>query len=376
VALSNGPVLSGSVTVGENPGALLAGLPVQMLESLMREAAPGGIYFTKQVYQEVGQVLQQAQIEVKGQRGILTPQPLYFVDADAAARATGAKALTETTSQVSGEARSLADLRPGMMLAGRFDLLAEIGGGRLGVVWKAQDRDLGDLVTLKMLRAEAVQDAVQFDRLKRSVARARSIRHPNVLSVLDFGEADRMPYIEGEYARGMTLAYVLEQARQVPVVAGVRMARQIAWALSAAHGQQLMHGGLKPENVLVETAGGAVRVMDFGLHAPVRPGAEVPSPAYLAPEQLEGREPDSRADFFSYGVLVYHLLTGKLPYPGASVGEVRQRIATEQPAPPTSVVAEIPQALEALILKCLAPNPDQRFSSITELVDALDAIKV
>ncbi|MEO1088785.1 MAG: hypothetical protein AAFY88_31530, partial [Acidobacteriota bacterium] len=148
VALSNGPVLSGSVMVGETPGALLAGLPVQMLESLMREAAPGGIYFTKQVYQEIAQSLQQAQIEVKGQRGILTPQPLYFVDADAAARATGAKALTETTSQVSGEARSLADLRPGMMLAGRFDLLSEIGGGRLGVVWKAQDRDLGDLVTL------------------------------------------------------------------------------------------------------------------------------------------------------------------------------------------------------------------------------------
>ena len=275
---------------------------------------------------------------------------------------------------------SRGDVSSGMVRiqhqTGRFDLLSEMGGGRLGVVWKAQDRDLGDLVTLKMLRPEVVQDAVQFDRLKRSVARARSIRHANVLSVLDFGEAERMPYIETEYVRGMTLAYVLEQARQVPIVAGVRMARQIAWALAAAHGQQLLHGGLKPENILLETAGGNVRVMDFGLQPPVRPGAEVPRPAFLSPEQLEGREPDSRADFFSYGVVVFYALTGKLPYPGASVGEVRQRIATEKPPAPTSLVADLPPRLENALLKCLAPNPDDRYSSIGELVRDLDAVKV
>ena len=369
VALSSGPMINGTIS----SGLAVAGVPVQILESLMREASPGGLYFSKQVYAELGELFQRAQVQVKGQRGILSPQPLYLVDAESASRMTGVQALTDGGD--GGEGRGLSDLRRGVLLAGRFDMLDELGAGRMGIVWKAQDRDLGDLVSLKMLRPEVMQDAALFERLKRAVAKARSIRHPNVLSVLDFGEAERLPYIEMEFARGFTLAYLLEQARQVPVVAGVRFAREIARGLAAAHNQQLMHSGLKPENILIDTLG-LVKVMDFGLGMPVRAGAAVEAPGYLAPEQLEAREPDSRADFFSFGAVVYSMLTGKLPYPGSTSDEIRRKMAEGGPEVPTSLVAEIPPKLEEILLKCLQITPDQRYASADELVADLEDISI
>ena len=372
VALSSGPMISGPLTVGE--GSAVAGIPVQILDSLMREASPGELYFSKQVYAELGQLFQRAQVQVKGQRGILSPQPLYLIDGEAASRLTGAKALVDGAGG-GAEGRTLADLTPGLLLANRFDMLDELGAGRLGIVWKAQDRDLGDLVSLKMLRPEVMQDAALFERIKRAVAKARSIRHPHVLSVLDFGEAERVPYIEMEFARGFTLAYLLEQARQVPVVAGTRFARQLAWGLAAGHEQQLMHGGLKPENVLIDTQG-QVKIMDFGLGTPVRPGTAVEGAGYLSPEQLEGREPDSRADFFSYGALVYSLLTGHLPYPGSTADEIRRKMAEGAPEVPTALVAEIPPKLEQILLKCLHRAPEQRYASVGELLADLDEVLV
>lgn len=371
VALSSGPMITGPLTVGESSSAV-AGIPVQILESLMREAAPGELYFSKQVYAELGQLFQRAQVQVKGQRGILSPQPLYLIDGEAASRVTGAKALVDGSG---GEGRTLADLTHGLVLANRFEMLDELGAGRLGIVWKARDVDLADLVCLKVLRPEVLQDAGLFERIKRAVAKARVIRHPHVLSVLDFGEAEGVPYIEMEFARGFTLAYLLEQARQVPVVAGARFARQLAWGLAAGHEQQLMHGGLKPENVLIDTQG-QIKIMDFGLGVPVRPGAAVENPGYLAPEQLEGREPDSRADFFSYGAVVYSMLTGRLPYPGSTVEEVRRRLGEGPPEVPTALVAEIPPKLEQILMKCLERAPEQRYSSIGELMADLDGVIV
>lgn len=372
VALSSGPMITGPLSVGES-GSAVAGIPVQILESLMREAAPGELYFSKQVYAELGQLFQRAQVQVKGQRGILSPQPLYLIDGESASRVTGAKALVDGGG--GGDGRTLADLSHGLVLANRFEMLDELGAGRLGIVWKARDLDLGDLVSLKVLRPEVLQDAGLFERIKRAVAKGRSIRHPHVLSVLDFGEAEGVPYIEMEFARGFTLAYLLEQARQVPVVAGARFARQLAWGLAAGHEQQLMHGGLKPENILIDTQG-QVKIMDFGLGVPVRPGSAVESPGYLSPEQLEGREPDSRADFFSYGAVVYSMLTGRLPFPGSTAEEIRRRMSESAPDVPTALMPEIPPKLEQILMKCLERSPEQRYGSVGELMADLDGVIV
>lgn len=375
VAITFGPLITGNLSWGENNSAAAIGPAVQQLESLLREATPGELYFTRPVYDELAPHFQRAQVEVKAQRGILSPQPLLLVHKDAASKATGTRALSETRAGFPGDGRSLSEVRPGLVLGNRFEIQAELGAGRAGIVFKARDRELNDLVTLKLLRPEVVQDVAQFERLKRAVARARNIRHPNVLSVLDFGEAEKIPYIQTEFARGLTLAFMLEQAKALPMVAVVRLARQMAWGLAAAHGQQLMHGGLKPENVLVEVDG-TVRLMDFGVGTPPRPGMVGGNPLFLAPEQLEGREPDSRADFYSFGAVVYAAATGRPPYPGGNADEIRQRMAQQELESPSSLAGEMPRKLEEVLIRALGRAPEQRYQTVAELVAELEQVVV
>lgn len=375
IAITFGSLILGTVAWGESSGTAAIGLPVQQLESLLREATPGELYFTRPVYDELAAHLQRAQIEVKAQRGILSPQPLLLIHKDAAARATGSRALSETRANFPGEGRSLSEVRPGLVLGNRFEIQAELGAGRAGIVFKARDRELNDFVTLKLLRPEVVQDVAQFERLKRAVARARNIRHPNVLSVLDFGEAEKIPYIQMEFARGLTLAFVLEQAKALPMVAAVRLARQMAWGLAAAHGQQLMHGGLKPENVLIE-GDGTVRLMDFGVGTPPRPGMVAGNPLFLAPEQLEGREPDSRADFYAWGAVVYAAATGRAPYPGSNADEIRQRMAAGELESPSGLAGEMPRKLDEILVRALGRTPEQRYQTVAELVADLEQVAV
>ncbi len=252
IAITFGSLITGALSWGESSGPAAVGLPVQQLESLLREATAGELYFTRPVYDELAAHFQRAQVEVKAQRGILSPAAAAAGPQGRGGQGHRHPGAFETRANFPGDGRSLSEVRPGVVLGNRFEIQAELGAGRAGIVFKARDRELNDLVTIKLLRPEVVQDVAQFERLKRAVARARNIRHPNVLSVLDFGEAEKIPYIQTEFARGLTLAFMLEQAKALPMVAMVRLARQVAWGLAAAHGQQLMHGGLKPENILVE----------------------------------------------------------------------------------------------------------------------------
>ncbi len=369
VAATCGNVVSGSVVWGDHPSGAFAGLPVQQLESLIREAQPGEIYLSKPIAEKLLPAIRNAGVQVRAQRGLLSPLPLVVLDLETASKVTGVSTAPQTAAGFPGERRSLGDVKPGVLLGNRFEVLAQLGAGRVGLIFKAQDRDLGDLVTLKMLKPEIVQNAAQFDHLKQVIGRARGVRHPNVLGVLDFGETDSMPYISMEFARGMTLRFVIEQSRQVPVAAGLQIARQIGFALAEAHSQQLLHGGLKPENVLVETAG-SVKVMDFGLALPGGSGIE-----YLAPEQLEGKGAQACSDVYGWGAVVYQMLTGQLPYAGSSVAELRQKHVMEDPAPP-STLCELPGELEQILLRSLARAPEQRYPTIGDLLSDLGQVRV
>ena len=310
-------------------------------------------------------------MEVRPQRGLVSPQPLFPLTLELAGRATGITAASQAAAAPDGR-RRLSDLEPGDLLGGRFDLLAELGADPMGRDWKARDRELGDLVTLKMLKPEIVADGARFEWLRNVIQRARSIRHPHLLAVLDFGEVDGMPYISAEFERGMTLRQILDESRQVPVAAALRLARQMALGLAAAHGEKVLHLGLRPGNVLVETRGHA-RLMNLGLTLPAR-GA-VPGAAYLAPEQLEGWKVDPRTDLYALGAVVYEMLTGQPPYAGASTDEVRRRQLAEEPQPP-GVRCEMPRELEAAILRCLAKKPPERWGSAAELVAVLNQVRV
>ena len=176
-----------------------------------------------------------------------------------------------------------------------------LGAGGMGIVYKARDRELDDLVALKMLKRDLWGDRTQLDRLKSELKLARKITHPNVLRTYDFGEMDGIPFISMEFVRGVTLRYMLDQTRRLPYSAGLRLAKQLCAGLAAAHAVGVLHRDIKPENLILEPTGNA-KLMDFGIARPIdrmtpgqtQAGFIVGTPQYLAPEILKGQEADFR----------------------------------------------------------------------------------
>ncbi len=372
VALAGGSVVTGSVVWGDRPTSAVAGLPVQLLESLLREATPGEIYLSKNIHALLAELFQSRNVEARAQRGLLSPQPLFVLTGEMAAQATGFTPTPSAASPITDERRNVSDIQPGVVLGGRYEVMAEFGVGRMGSIFKAQDRDLGDMVVLKMLRPEVTADSARFDLLMRVVQQARNLRHPNVLDVLDFGEVEGMPYISVQFVRALTLRYLLEQGGKLDTAAALYLARQIGWGLAAAHRENLLHLGLKPENILVEPQGRA-KVMDFGLSAAA---TEVTSAAsYLAPEQLDGRGGDARTDIYAMGALLYELLSGQAPYPGSTVDEIRQQHLMQDPTPLGAIIEDSLPELEQVIARCLSKAPESRYSSFDEFLAALASLR-
>jgi serine/threonine-protein kinase len=385
-----GDAVHGTVLVGDAAYHALVGLAVQQLEGLLREASPGDIVLSTQVFQELASAFERAGLQLAPQRGILSPQSLYLVSGDIAAQMSGgAQAVTtalgaepQRITAAGGGIATMSEIAPGSLLGERFEILSTLGAGGMGVVYKVRDRELDDLVALKMLRSDVWGDRDQLERLKSELKLARKITHPNVLRTYDFGEIDGIPFITMEYVRGITLRYLLDENQRLPYSAGLRIARQLCRGLEAAHGQGVIHRDIKPENTIIEPSGNA-KLMDFGIARPVKrmtpgqttPGTVIGTPHYLSPEQLEGREPDERADIYAVGVVLYELFAGKLPFTGDTPMQIVIKHLQEAPVPPSNLWPEIPQALEKVVLKCLEKNPDKRYRKIEQVLEQLDAMR-
>lgn len=273
-------------------------------------------------------------------------------------------------------------LAPGMRLGDRYEIQSVLGAGGMGVVYKAHDLELDDVVALKMLRGAALMDGEHLERLKSELRLARKITHPNVLRTHDFGDVNGQPFISMEYVRGMTLRYLLEQSGKLPFSAGLRIAKQIAGALNAAHDMGVLHRDIKPENVILEASGNA-KLMDFGIARPIRrtapgqtqPGMFVGTPNYSPPEALAGEEVDARSDVYSMGVMLCEMFCGNLPFSAKSTMELYIAHSQQAPIAPSTLWPEIPKALEAIILKCLEKPPAARFVSAEALLDALNQLR-
>lgn len=273
-------------------------------------------------------------------------------------------------------------LAPGATLGERYRILSVLGAGGMGMVYKAHDLELDDVVALKMLKPGVVADVEQLDRLKSEIKLARRITHPNVLRTFDFGDLDGFPYISMEYVRGLTLRYLLREAKRVPYSAGLRIARQLAAGLAAAHEGGVLHRDIKPENLILEANGNA-KLMDFGIARPTRraepghtlPGTFLGTPNYCAPEQLAGEEIDERADIYACGVLMTEMFCGGLPYTGSNTMEIYMAQMHQDPTKPSTLWPDIRLELEALILRCLQRQPQERFSDATELAAALSQLR-
>lgn len=390
LVLTSGLVVVGSVSWREGVGTALVGLPVQQLESLAREVGPGEIAISHKVYEEIEDLFQDAGYELEERRGVFTSQTFYLVNPALAGRVTGSfiPAESERTEAKLVElppqtgAVTLSRVAPGALLGNRFEVLSVLGAGGMAVVYKAHDRQLNEVVALKMLKPEQWTDQRRIERLKEELKLARRITHPNVLRTYDLGEIDGVPFISMEHVHGITLRSLLGQTDGVPYSAGLRLARQLCQGLAAAHGVGIIHRDIKPENLILDPAG-TLKLMDFGIARPVRrlaqglteEGALIGTPQYLAPEQIEGKEVDQRADIYACGMVFYEIFTRRRPFPaGRNPMDAILKKLNEPPTPPSAHWPAIPLPLEEVILTCLARDPAERYPNVTVLLGALEEL--
>src|SRR4051794_1821797 len=289
--------------------------------------------------------------------------------------------LTQTSLGVSrpaaGTDRPGREVSIGSILSNRYEILALLGQGGMGAVYKAQDLELDRIVALKAIRSEFSSDAKSLQRFKQEMILARQITHRNVVRIFDLGTHEGLKYITMEYLEGQDLAGLLEK-RKVTPEESARIVRQVCHALEAAHAEHVTHRDLKPQNIMLDSAG-RVRVMDFGLARSVeltgitRTGAVLGTPAYMSPEQVQGVTADSRSDLYSLGLIFYELLTGDVPFRADTVWATLLNRTQGPPPAPQSRVPEIPQALNDITLKCLQVDPGARYQSAGEMAADLDA---
>ncbi len=384
-ALSCGAVVSGSLLWGEDVPAALSGAAVTELESLLRVAQPGNLLLAQSVYEILQPALVAARVEPQAHRSSVSRSTLYSLNPFQASSLSSLEvsATQHLTQAPLGHAPTLSQIGPGSVLGNRFEILSVLGSGGMGIVYKARDRTLDELVALKMLKHQMFDGGEQLERLKDELRLARKIGHPNVLRTFDFGEMDGIPFITMEYVLGITLRQLLDQSGRLPLSAGLRLARQLCRGLAVAHEQSVLHRDIKPENLIIEHTGNA-KLMDFGIARTIvrgqpgqtRPGSVVGTPFYLAPEQLAGQEPDERADLYACGVVFYEIFTGQLPFSRA--GNILQIITqklNEVPQPPRQHWPSMPEPLERIILRCLERDREARFASVSELLQELEVLR-
>jgi len=239
------------------------------------------------------------------------------------------------------------------------------------VVYKVRVRERAEVLRFKVLRRDWASES-RLARLSGAIRLARSIQHPNLLPVLDLGQADGLTYLSCTFVRGMSLRQLIEVAGRMPASAVYLLARQLGAGLAEAHRLGLCHGGLKPEDVLIEPHG-VVRLMDFGFTGPVELGADgapAPGAAYLAPELIAGQDPGPATDVYGVGLLLFEMLTSQAAYHGTTPAEIR----AEQTRPPVAPGTGLPQAFAPLVMRCLDAAPEKRFPSAADLLRALDQL--
>lgn len=260
---------------------------------------------------------------------------------------------------------------------GSYRILSEIGRGGMAVVYKAIQPSLDRHVALKALPRSYSSDPEFSARFKQEALAAASLTHPNIVTIYDAGEADGVPFIVMELVDGPALTALLSSGPLRP--AQVRdIAGQVASALSYAHARGIVHRDIKPGNILVD-AWGRAKLTDFGIACVTagsrltRTGVSVGTPEYMAPEQVTGAGVDARSDIYAFGVVMYEMLTGRLPFSGDNPLSVAFAQVNQAPLPPRSIDPSIPGWLEAVVLKCMAKRPEERFQDMDQLRQALTA---
>jgi len=283
---------------------------------------------------------------------------------------------TSNPSGVSSSSDAIGGGRfaPGTVLEGRYRIVALAGRGGMGEVYRAEDLKLTQTVAIKFLPESLSRDAAALQRFHSEVRIARQVSHPNVCRMFDVGEVEGVTFLTMEFVDGEDLASLLRRIGRLPQDKAIEVARQICAGLAAAHDKGVIHRDLKPANIMLDGLG-KVRLNDFGLAgiAANLQGAEARAgtPAYMAPEQLSGKEVTAKSDIYALGLVLYEILTGKRAFEAATLEElIRLRNETEV-TKPSSLVRDLDPLLERVILRCLEKDPAQRPASALQVAAAL-----
>jgi len=275
---------------------------------------------------------------------------------------------------------SIKELTTGSTFAGRYQVIEELGHGGMGRVYKVFDTNIKEKIALKLLRPEIALDKETVERFSNELKLARKISHRNVCRMFDLGKAEGTTFLTMEFVAGEDLKRLIRKMGQLGAGRAVSIAKQVSEGLTEAHRLGVVHRDLKPHNIMVDEEGNA-RVMDFGIARSLSgksltgAGVMIGTPEYMSPEQVEGKDIDQRSDIYSLGIILYEMLTGRVPFEGDTPFTIGVKQKSEIPRDPRDLNTQIPQDLDRLVLRCLEKDKAKRYQSAIDLHTDLEKIE-
>jgi serine/threonine-protein kinase len=382
-AIGDGKCLSGTHGGTQSQRPFVYGSPLLHVQRLLTEASPGECLASNGAYRNLKTTMMQHNIRPTQVEGALS-QKRYCqlpLDAQRILQAPEISNRQETIGSTSKRTGS-SEIRTGAFINNRYEIISTLGEGSMGSVYKAMDQELDSMVAIKLLRIGTTVDRETLENMKSEIRLARQITHQNILRTYDLGDVDGVPFITMEYVRGLTLRKLINNTQKLPYSASLRVARQLCEGLKAVHEIGVLHRDIKPENIIIELSGN-VKLMDFGIARSLRDykrerdsekGLFVGTPRYASPEQMMGHELSVASDIYSCGVVLTELFTGSIPIEGESFTQISESHVFSPPVPPKELWPGIPDKLDSILLHCLAKRPEERYRTVSELLEQLNEL--